>query len=269
MTEARRHRRRRRWLLVALGVVVAVVAVVAGLAAFVLWPRSPTPITEQDALDDFRASGTGTVVEVVAGPTPGVYAYDADGTEEISMGPLPLPTRDVPDTVTVVVTPAPDGCWVATLNLMEEHTEATTWCLGADGSLVLRGQEKAEKVPGFEVAAETTCAPGTVLAVSGVPSEVRCTLVMDVSGLTLTVDLAGTATVEPGEDVDVGGTTVATRHLVLALDASGDLSGHWNEEHWLTSDLVPVRVVRDVVLDGPGSFDEQTTLTLRDLRPRT
>lgn len=265
MDRVRGHRRR--WVLIAVGVVLGVVL---GLVAFVLWPRSPTAITEQDALEDFRAGEGSTQVGALAGPAPGVYAYDADGNEQISVGPLPLPSRDVPDLVTVVVEPAADdGCYVATLNLMEEHTEATTWCVGADGSLNLQGQDKLEKVPGFEVAAATTCDPGLVVSAAATPTEVRCTLVMDVSGLTLTVELAGTATVAPGDDIDVGGTTVATRHLVIAMDATGDLAGHWNEEHWLTTDLVPVRIVRDVVLDGPGSFDEQTTLTLRDLRPRT
>jgi hypothetical protein len=263
---AARRSHRRRWLLIVPG---AVLAVVVGLAGFVLWPRSPTPITEQDALEDFRAGGSGTLAVAPAGPPPGVYAYDADGVEEISMGPLPLPTRDVPATVTVVVEPADGGCYTSTLNLMEEHTETTTWCVGDDGALVLRRQDKAEEVPGFHVAGETTCDPGTVLTPTGAATEVRCTLVMDVSGLTLTVELAGTATVEPGDEVDVGGTTISTRHLTLALEATGDLSGHWNEEHWLSDDLVPVRVGRDVVLDGPGRFEERTTLTLRELRPRT
>ena len=62
----------------------------------------------------------------------------------------------------------------------------------------------------------------------------RCTLVMDVSGLKLTVDLVGTSSVEPGGDVTVDGTTVATRHVVLAMVATGDLAGHWDEEYWLT-----------------------------------
>jgi hypothetical protein len=264
MTE--RRRRGRRWLLIGAAVVVLLFA---GGASFLYWPRSPTAISEQDALEQFR--GGATVPPSGAGPAAGVYAYDADGTEKISIGPLPLPTRDIPGTVTVVVRPAEAGCWTSTLNLMGEHTEATTWCTPTAGGLVLQRQSKQEKVPGFDVAAETTCDPGTVVATATDPgtTEVRCTLVMDVSGLKLTVDLAGTATVEPGGDVVVDGTTVATRHVVLAMAATGDLSGHWDEEHWLTDDLLPVRIVRDVVLDGPGRFDEHTTLVLRSLGPQT
>ncbi len=255
-----RPRHRRRWLLIGVAVVVVLFA---GAATFLYWPRSPTAITEQDALQDFR--GQGTTVAGGLGPAAGVYSYDADGTEKISMGPLPLPTRDIPATVTGVIHPIDDNCWTSDLNLMSEHTETTTWCAPADGSLVLRGQDKRETVPGFQVDAVTTCDPGTVIG----GTEVRCTLVMDVSGLKLTVDLVGTSSVEPGGDITVDGTTVATRHVVLAMAATGDLAGHWDEEYWLTDTFVPVKVVRDVVLDGPGSFDEKTTLTLRSLTPQT
>ena len=177
-----RPRHRRRWLLIGVAVVVALFA---GAAAFLYWPRSPTAITEQDALQDFRGEGTTPTGSV--GPAAGVYSYDADGTEKISMGPLPLPTRDIPATVTDVIRPIDADCWTSDLNLMGEHTETTTWCAPADGSLILRGQDKRETVPGFQVDAVTTCDPGTVIG----GTEVRCTLVMDVSGLKLTVDLAG------------------------------------------------------------------------------
>lgn len=261
-----RPRRWRRWLLLGAGVVVVLFV---AAATFLYWPRSPTAISEQDALQAFRDQGTAAAAG--AGPAAGVYAYDADGTEKISMGPLPLPARDIPATVTDVIRPADPGCWTSTLNLMGEHTETTTWCAPTGGGLVLQRQDKQEKVPGFDVVAETTCDPGTVVAAgAGADAgDVRCTLVMDVSGLKLTVDLVGTSTVEPGGDIAVDGTTVATRHVVLAMAATGDLSGHWNEEYWLTDTFVPVKVVRDIVLDGPGRFDEKTTLVLRSLRPQT
>jgi len=260
-----RPRHWRRWLLISAALVVAVFV---GAAAFLYWPRSPTAITEQDALQQFRGQSSGLSG---AGPTAGVYSFDADGTEKISMGPLPLPTRDIPSTVTDVVRPTDGACWASTLNLMGEHTETTTWCGDVATGVVLRGQDKHETVPGFQVDAVTTCDPGTIVGPGAGRGalDVHCTLVMDVSGLKLTVDLVGTSTVEPGGDVDVDGTTVATSHVVLAMTATGDLAGHWNEEYWLTDRLMPVKVVRDVVLDGPGRFDEKTTLVLRSLTPQT
>ena len=262
--------RRRRWprrLLIGIAVFVAVLG---GLAAYVFWPRSPTPITEQQALEGFRGQAGASGADADRpGPTPGVYSYEADGTEKISIGPLPLPTRDIPRTVTLVVPSSSDDCYRTTLNLMVEHTETTTWCVGGDGSLTLQRQVKQEKVPGFDVTGLTTCDPGTIIAPGADETQVRCALTLDVSGLSLKIDMAGTARVEPGEEVDVGGTTVATRHVVLALDATGDLSGHWNEEYWLTPDQLAVRTQRDVLLDGPGTFDESTSLVLRDLRPQT
>jgi hypothetical protein len=245
-----------------------VVLVVAGLFAYVLWPRSPTPISEQEALEGFR-SATTVAGAPSAGPAPGVYSYDADGTEDVSYGPIPLPTRDIPATVTGVVEPDGAGCYRFGLNLMAEHTETTTWCVGADGSLVLQRQDKQEQVPGFDVKGTTTCSAGVVLDPASTSRDVACRLVMEVAGITLDVDLAGTATVEPGGDVTVGDARVPTRHLVIAMAASGDMSGHWTEEHWLTDDLTDVRTVRDVLLDGPGRFEEHTTLELRSLQPRT
>jgi hypothetical protein len=53
------------------------------------------------------------------------------------------------------------------------------------------------------------------------------------------------------------------------MTATGDLAGHWDEEYWLTDTFLPVKVVRDVLLDGPGRFDEKTTLVLRSLTPQT
>ena len=261
-----RPRHWRRWLLIGGAIVLALVA---GAAAFLYWPRPPTAISEQDALQSFRDEGSSAAGTI--GPAAGVYSYDADGTEKISIGPLPLPTRDIPSTVTDVIRPTDASCWTSTLNLMGEHTETTTWCGSSDGGLVLRGQEKRETVPGFQVGAVTTCDPGTIIA-SGPTTggaDIRCTLVMDVSGLKLTVDLAGTSTVESGGDVEVGGTTVASRHVVVTLAATGDLAGHWDEEYWLTDAFLPVKVGRDVLLDGPGRFDEKTTLTLRSLSPQT
>jgi len=260
---ARAGRRRWRW---ALGTAAAVVLLGLAVAvALVLWPRSPTAITEEEAIERFHQSTvpgrTGT------GPTAGVYTYDADGTEMIDMGPLPLPTRDIPATVTVAV--RPDGaCWDLDLNLMVEHTESTRLCVDADGRLSLPSQTKAEKVPGFSVGIRNHCDPAVVLDPEATELPIACHETFDVSGLGLAVDFTGTATASPGGTVTVGGEPVETVHLRLELTGTGDLSGHWIEEWWLDADDLPVRMARDIDLDGPGHFVERSTLTVRDLRPR-
>lgn len=142
--------------------------VVAGGAAFVLWPRKPTPITEDDALGEYRGGSVPGAVSAT-GPPPGVYTYDATGTESIDMGPVPLPKRTIPATVTVVV--QPDGpCWSLDLNLMAEHTETTRVCREADGGLSLPSQTKTEQVPGFRVGIANTCDPAVIFS----PTDTSC-----------------------------------------------------------------------------------------------
>lgn len=263
MTEGRR--RWRRWLLVVAGVGLVLVA---GAVAFVFWPRSPTAITEQQAVERYRGDSPSVGEGTGTGPVPGVYSYDVDGTEQIKIGPLPLPERDIPDTVTGVVRPAGD-CFSFDLNLMAEHTESTLLCPAPDGSLSMPQQTKAEKVPGFDVDIRNECSPSVLLSPSASELPLTCTEVFDVSGLVLSIDLVGTARSEPGGDVDVGGTTVATTHLVISFDATGDLSGTQVEEWWLTPDRLPVRMTRTIRLRGPGQFDESSTLVLRSLQPQT
>lgn len=89
------------------------------------------------------------------------------------------------------------------------------------------------------------------------------------SGLVLAIELRGTATSEPGGPVTVDGTTVDTVHLRIDLTGTGDLAGHSIEDWWITAEGLPVRMERDIDLDGPGHFVEKSTLTLRSLEPRT
>lgn len=263
MSEGRRHWRR--WLLIVGGMLLLPVA---GATAFVFWPRTPTAITEQQAIDQFRGETPSVGESLGSGPVPGVYTYDVDGTEQIKMGPLPLPERDIPDTVTGVVRPVGE-CFTFDLNLMAEHTESTWLCPGPDGSLSMPQQTKAEKVPGFDVNIRNECAPSTLLSPTEAELPLTCTEVFDVSGLVLTIHLEGTARSEPGGDVEVGGTTVATTRLVISFDATGDLSGTQVEEWWLTPEHLPVRMTRTIRLTGPGQFEETSTLVLRGLQPRT
>jgi hypothetical protein len=256
-----------RWRWVVGGLALVVVLVIGAAAAFVLWPRKTTPISENDAVDEFRG-GTVPGAGPTGGPAAGVYTYDATGSESIEMGPVPLPKRTIPATVTVVVQPG-DPCWSLDLNLMAEHTETTRVCREADGGLSLPRQTKTEQVPGFRVGIVNECDPAVVVSPSATSVPMSCVETFDVSGLVLTIRLDGTATSEPGGPITVDGQAVETTHLRIDLTGSGDLAGHSIEDWWITSDGLPVRIERDIDLDGPGHFVEKSTLTLRSLEPRT
>lgn len=259
----RRHRRRWPWLL------LLVLLVPAGAAAWLLWPRSPTPISENQAVEGFRTETTGAAPTGAGMPAAGVYTYDVDGHEDISMGPVPLPTRDIPSTVTMVVVPDGD-CYRLDLNLMAEHTEQTTYCIDGPGTLRLVGQTKVELVPGFRVDGRTTCAQAVLVRPGETEQPVTCSMTLDVGGITLNIALAGRATLGPADPVTVGGTALPARLLTLDLTATGDERGHWIERQWLAQDsFLPLRVERDIVLEGTGSFKERSTLQLTATIPRT
>ncbi|MCZ7631144.1 MAG: hypothetical protein M5U19_19805 [Microthrixaceae bacterium] len=67
-----------------------------------------------------------------ATPTPGVYRYAGSGSETVQLGPIPEETRTLPSGINGVVTHAEavsdQACFVTTLNLIEQHTEDSTYC---------------------------------------------------------------------------------------------------------------------------------------------
>ena len=259
-----RHRVRRAILV---GAALAALALAVG-AAYVFWPRPATPITEEDALAQFRAELADPSLAPATGQIPaGVYSYAASGEEAVSIGGVPVPSRTVPELVTLVVQPE-DGCTRLTLNLMAEHTESSTYCRDADGNLVLTRQAKLQQVAGFTTRGTTECRDGDLGGPGDAPRAVQCTMVLEVAATTLALDLVGLARWEGADIVDVGGRARAAELLVLDLTASGDLTGHWIERQWLDRELgVPLRIERDIDLDGPGRFVEATDLQLLALTP--
>jgi hypothetical protein len=151
---------------------------------------------------------------------------------------------------------------------MAEHTEATTWCPDGAGGWVLTTQDKVEEVAGFTTIATTTCAAGAVGTPGDPPRPLACTMGLEVAGTTFTVELRGTASWTPSAPVEVGGVAVGADQLALELEASGDFDGHWVERHLVEPGTgAPVRIERDIVLDGAGRFEEVSTLELLDLVP--
>jgi len=254
--------------------VVIVLVVVFGVA-YVAWPRGETPITEAQALEQFRAHRTDTVgsagkTPARRTPAPGVYAYETTGSADVKLGPLPTQARELPSIVTAVVTPARSGCFTYTLNFLAEHVEESTYCVEPDGSLVLESQRKHEKIGALSPEAKSTCDPNVLLATEAGKRPLACTLAMSAATIDLQVQLEGTATAEPETTVAVAGQEVRARRITIELDARGDLHGHWRERIWFASaDHLPVKIERDITLSGPATFSEHSTAHLRDLSPQT
>ena len=255
---------RRRLLLGALLLVVVVVAV----GVVVLWPRGSTPITAEEALEDFREQPE--VEDPVRGdaprPAPGVYRYRAAGSESVKLGALPTEDRPYPAEVTGVV--VHDGeCFTFTLNLLAQHTEETTYCPGVGQELVLRDHVKHQQVGALRPEAAMSCDPGVLHELSTARQELRCALSMSGGPATLTADLVGTSAAEVPATAQVGGRQHEAVKVALTYEISGDLSGTWDEAVWFGDDWTPLRIERDLELKGLATFTEHSELVLVDRTP--
>lgn len=261
----------RRRLLVA-GAAVAAVIVVA--AAWMLWPRGTSEVSEQEALDDFRdRTSAAPAAAEAAGSTPavpeaGVYTFRATGDEEVKLGPLPTETRPFPERVTATVVDEGDGCFDLTISFFQEHTEDTRYCV-TDGALVLDAHTKHQRIGALSPTAEMGCDPAVLLASPQHEHELACTLELSGGPAAISATLAGTATRGTAEELTVGDETVEATPLTIAYEVSGDLSGTWTETRWLTEAHLPVRIERTLELTGPATFTERSRLDLERLTPAT
>jgi hypothetical protein len=287
---------------------------VAGIG-WVAWPRGSTTISHEDALEDFRRSyaadnraegsaadssgssitGARNTTGQPSTPAPGVYTYTAEGNEQVKLGPFPAEDRQLPGTISIVVS-APrvgtdsdgsavethnatqaTGCFDWTLNLFAEHTEQATWCV-ADGTLRMAAHTKHQSIGALSPTATLNCDPDILIDPGTSESDLECELRLDGGPAAISASIAGTATVLPKEQLTLGKSrsdntasrnteVVRTTPLAITYTVSGDLSGSWSEKLWLTEDMLPVRITRDLELTGPATFTEHSVLELSHLAP--
>lgn len=243
---------------------------VAGVLAYLAWPRTSTPVTEDEALDDFRerAGEEGERPAVEGTPLPGVYPYELTGSEQVRLGVLPTQDRSYPATTTVVVVDAGEGCFTATVNLLDQHTEDTTYCTTEGGGLALAEHTKHQQVGALDPEAELSCDPAVLVADGGGDGELACTLSLSGGPASIEADLVGTTEVGEATTVEVDGEDVAALPVTVAYEVSGDLDGTWVERLWFAEhDLLPLRIERELDLAGPATFTERSALVLSSLEP--
>lgn len=250
------------------------VLAVAGLiaAAFVLWPRGTTEVSEQEAVEDFRARDLSSTTAAPSSPRtvpePGVYTYAAEGEEKVKLGPLPAATRPLPTKVTAVAVDAGESCFDWTINLFAEHTEDTRWC--TDPALRLDGHTKHQQIGALSPTATMVCDPNQMpdtTSASGAATKLSCTLKMSGGPASITASLAGTATRNEPTTIEIDGAELAVTPVNVNYAASGDLKGTWDETTWWTDEHLPVRIERTLDLSGPATFSETSKLQLTSLTP--
>jgi hypothetical protein len=102
------------------------VLVVVGVGVW-LWTRAgeSTPVSEERALDTYRAEARGAEVREPGTPRPGVYTYRVSGWERGGAGPLGV-RRDLPEEARYIVRPIRGG-FQGELNLSAEHVEGARY----------------------------------------------------------------------------------------------------------------------------------------------
>lgn len=234
-------------------------------------------------------------------PEPGVYTYAARGSEQVKLGPFPAEDRPLPGTISVAVSAPRAGtdsgesvvearnatldnrCFDWTLNLFAEHTEQATWCVDDAGALRMTAHTKHQSIGALSPIATLNCDPDILIDPPSGESDLECELRLDGGPAAIRATIVGTATVLPTEQLTLGefGSSdtasrdiaprstgvIQTTPLAITYTVSGDLSGTWSEKLWLSEDMLPVRIARDLELKGPATFTEHSILELSHLSP--
>lgn len=251
---------------------VVLVIALAGAVAWFVWPRGTTPLSEDEAVDDFRkrTEGTATTGDPDgAMPAAGVYRYAATGEERVKFGPLPAETRTIPEIVTATVVHSDARCFTFSVSFFAEHTEDSRYCLAGGGSLRLDEHLKHQTIGAVSPTATMRCDPATVLPATTASVPIRCR--MELAGAPISVDatLTGTAARRPDRPMRIGAATSTVTPVTVRFTLGGDLTGTWTETIWFTEDRLPALIDRRLSLRGPATFTESSRLTLLDLTPTT
>ena len=249
---------------------LAGVLLIGLVGAVAFWPRGATPADEMKVRDDFaaRAGNPAAPNAALRTPEPGIHRYATSGSEELKLGPLPTETRPYPTSISAPIVDADPGCFTITLHLLEQHSEDTTYCVGEDGSIRLDGHTKRQQIGPMNPTADMTCDPDVLAKPADGSVPLNCELTLDGGPKQLTATLKGTSRSKRPVTVDLGdGTPVEATEVDLDFAVTGDLTGTWRERLWFADDALPVRIARDLELEGLASFTEHRHSTLVGLTP--
>ena len=97
---------------------------------------------------------------------------------------------------------------------------------------------------------------------------IDCKLALDGGPKQLNATLEGTSASNRSAAVTVDGTPVDATEVTIDFKVTGDLTGTWREQVWFShTDALPLRITRDLHLDGLAAFTEKRDSTLAGLDP--
>lgn len=281
-TEGEDEAPRRRWYrrpAIVVPVAVVVVGLGVGIGLFLrAWAdRGGKQASVQESVEGFREDQGGGAAAGLLRPTPGVYTYDAEGSEELSV--LDTGQKWGP-TMPATVTTDDEGCWTLLLEYNTNHRQWTTYCPRGGVQREVTGE--TEQILDFvatQIVDRTSFVcdpPGQIIRLAAEPgdsweqscegrSESRDTTVVS----------AGTNTFVGVEPVEIGGERIDALHYRVERSMSGDQSGSETTHIWYDPTTgLPLRETRDVTAVTPSTFGdvtyrEQGSFRLTSLEPRT
>ena len=257
-------------------VLVAAIGVVGAIAAVAAWQdRGAERASTGDVVSRFREEPStegGGELE----PPAGVYEYDAEGTERLSLLDT---TQSWGATVPASVAYDDEGCWTIRFDFSTNHHQTLRYC-AEEGVLTETGGETFQRFDFVAFEAEDTtvftCEPPSVaVRASAAPGDAwtqSCTGTSSAQGTEVHSD--GTTTFVGTEEVTVDGAPVAALHYRMARSLSGDQQGDEVTEHWYAADDgMLLRVTHDVEVVSPSpvgdvAYTETGSLVLASRTPR-
>lgn len=198
-------------------------------------------------------------------PVPGVWVYDTDGYEETDA--LAGQRHDYPEETTMTI--RHEGCgWSNRWQPLEERWEETEFCEDAKGSRLKRYTMYHEFFQ--RGAREEFDCEGYVYKKDAKPGDSWRTTC---SSPQTKVDMK--VTFVRVEELDIGGTKVASKRMHYDVTTTGGNRGKMIQERWLADDpRSMLKMTQDAKLDvdspfGAVGYTEKYTVELASLEPRT
>jgi hypothetical protein len=262
-----------------LAVAVAVVAALLAVGLFVrAWnDRGARAASVDRTVEGFREGSTGSSAAALLVPAVGVYTYDAQGSERLS---LLGTTQAWGDPMPATVTRDERGCWTLRIDLSTNHLQSATYCPA--GRVLEEVAGSTRQTFDFVAASVTdvtefTCDPPSTLlrldARVGESWRSACAGRSPERGTAVTS--AGPTTYLGRQRVRIGSTDVDALHYRIERTLSGDQRGTERTEAWFHPDTgLLLQEVRNVQVASPSplgdvNYTEQGRFQLHSLTPRT
>jgi hypothetical protein len=245
--------------------IVLAVLVVLGGAGLWLWQsaRSSTPVSEEDALADFRERGGAAGARAPGVPRPGVYTFRQSGSERGGAGPVGI-SRDLPSEARYVVTLTADG-YREELDISEEHVEGLRLRLTPGGARAVWRRTKVTFL-GFGRDDRRRLRPPPL----HLPRELRVGRRWSGRYTAGELPVSYRSEVLRREPVEVAGRRLPAVVVRTVGDTGGVHPGTRTDTFWWSPQLaLPLRWDIEMNIRGTVTLDMEARLVLEDVTPAT